>query len=135
MVAPVMVLWRPTDAHHNQSTSTDIHSLPEDTNRQLWIWVHPAAFDESYELISASATRVSSTAIRIRDARHDYVAFDFAGPRSHGFIHAVLNVCNDDDDDSAAAAQHWAALATLRTSASLSPGVVLGLTVLDPRLR
>ncbi|KAI9597889.1 ribonucleases P/MRP protein subunit POP1-domain-containing protein [Syncephalis fuscata] len=138
MIAPVMVLWKPLISINDQ--------LNESVTRHVWLWIHPSAFDQAYQLLDELKTNNQlidlpqlSTLI-IRDLRSELLVFDFIGPRSHHFISSVLDICcNDDANSSLATPSHtatlWRTLDSLRTTQSLPPGAVIGLTVHDPRLR
>ncbi|KAG0369036.1 hypothetical protein BGZ54_000544 [Gamsiella multidivaricata] len=116
------------------SSGMDIDELSKEG--QLWMWVHPSAFEHAKTVVQeaiAKAGRVNS--VNAVDLENSLVMFDFTGPRSTALLQAVLKPSKSD-----AAAQYgeahkaWETLSSLRTSSSLPPGIVLGLLVDDPRL-
>ncbi|KAK4482564.1 hypothetical protein RD792_009724 [Penstemon davidsonii] len=56
-IAPVTYMWRPlrrtnTDTEgHDVHVSNDQQNFEESTFRQLWVWIHAAAFGEAYETL------------------------------------------------------------------------------------
>ncbi|KAL1922941.1 uncharacterized protein VTP21DRAFT_9317 [Calcarisporiella thermophila] len=96
--------------------------------------------------------------VEVTRRKGDFVVFEFTGAGSTALLQAVLSVCgetrNAEEDSEAlaeadgdkrsrkggevkmnlAAHKAWKTLNHLRSSTSLSPGVILGLTVHDPRL-
>ncbi|RKP26987.1 NUC188 domain-containing protein [Syncephalis pseudoplumigaleata] len=133
VIAPVMVLWRPLPPAMTSTTGDD-----DSATRQVWLWIHPAAFDQVEQLFvqlksqDGIAHLPQLSHLVVRDLRAELLAFDFVGPRTHDYIARVLDVC---EDDGVPATTLWRTLAPLRTTQSLPPGVAIALTVHDPRLR
>ncbi|KAI8055247.1 ribonucleases P/MRP protein subunit POP1-domain-containing protein [Syncephalis plumigaleata] len=132
VIAPVMVVWQPVE-----DTPTDA------VIRRVWLWIHPAAFDQVEQLfiklksesVDRSSTLPQLESLIIRDLRSELLVFDFIGPRTHHYLSKVLDVCQDDQTSTSTATTLWRTLTSLRTTQSLPPGVIIGLTVNDPRLR
>ncbi|KAF9217819.1 hypothetical protein BGZ59_009792 [Podila verticillata] len=129
LIAPVTFLWK-------QETSTqesmDVDELSK--NGQLWVWIHPSAFDQAYESIKRTLADLKlSDDVGIKDLENSLVIFDFTGPRSTALLQSVLHLCTSDNINMEAH-KAWETISQLRTSSSLPPGVVLSLLVEDPRL-
>ncbi|KAI8878116.1 POPLD-domain-containing protein, partial [Backusella circina FSU 941] len=114
LISPISFLWKP------------------ETKDTLWLWVHPAGINEALEAIKIAIEKqdVKDT-VQFRDLREDILRFDFTGPRSTALLQAILEPVNNVD----AGNRLWNGLKDLRSSTSLPPGAVIGLTVNDPRLK
>jgi ribonuclease P/MRP protein subunit POP1 len=131
-----MVVWQPISITSVKDTTTD------SIIRRVWLWIHPAAFDQVEQLFTKLKSQADDminlpqlSSLIIRDLRSELLVFDFIGPRTHHYISSILDVLQDDHDNTSSAATLWRTLASLRTTQSLPPGVIIGLTVNDPRLR
>ncbi|KAJ3087375.1 hypothetical protein HK102_011230 [Quaeritorhiza haematococci] len=129
-ISPCNFLWRQSNTASSSSTSSS-----------LWIWIHPAAQTQlSGVLDRAIAALGLKEEITKSVLESDLVKFELTGPRSHAVLQEVLNVCGEESQGTKGtpvnveAQQLWNRLSHLRTPASLPPGVVLGLTIHDPRL-
>ncbi|CAG8727746.1 15411_t:CDS:10, partial [Dentiscutata erythropus] len=155
VVAPINLIWRPasvidTSAENNKVT------------RHVLIWVHGCAFDEVFETLEIAIEKMElQSEISISNLQDEFLIFELTGPRSTALLQEVLDIAdvasgsntessldintsvNIDTEIrevkktciNSEAHKTWATLRDLRSSASLPPGVVLGLTVFDPRLR
>lgn len=93
MIAPATFLWK-------QETSTeesmDVDELSK--NGQLWVWIHPSAFDQAHESIKKTLADLKlSDDVGIKDLENSLVIFDFTGPRSTALLQAVLHLCTSDN--------------------------------------
>ncbi|KAJ3128754.1 Cilia- and flagella-associated protein 91 [Physocladia obscura] len=120
-------------------------------NGVLWIWVHPAAGTEALELIESAVKNFSATAtlslesldsqlvsdvtsvVQVICLKSQLARFELTGPRAHAILHEVLRP-DYDSPMNKAAHETWKTLEHLLTPASLPPGIIIGLSVLDPRL-
>ncbi|KAJ3175641.1 hypothetical protein HK101_010616 [Irineochytrium annulatum] len=116
-ICPITFHWHP---------NSDV-----DRTRKLWIWVHPSAFEEALECF-VDVSNASEGKVSFKHIDSELSRFEFTGPRSHAVLTEVLKL---GDADETPAARLWRDLELLRTPAALPPGVVIGLNVLDPRLR
>ncbi|KAI8360797.1 ribonucleases P/MRP protein subunit POP1-domain-containing protein [Blakeslea trispora] len=114
LVCPISFLWKPV------------------TRDTLWLWVHPSAFNEAMTFIKLALNKTNANEVAINDLRNEILRFELTGPRSTALLQAILDPTGAK---SLAGNQLWRDLEHLRTSASLSPGSVIGLVVNDPRLR
>ncbi|KAI7884705.1 POP1-domain-containing protein [Lichtheimia hyalospora FSU 10163] len=124
-ICPITYLWMPSD---------DL-----DGRRKIWIWIHPSAFAEAYASIQAAHTALSKD-ITITDQCDQLALFELSGASSTALMQTILkpveengHVCKENSPTSKAA-QVWRDLRCLRSSSTLPSGVVIGLTVQDPRL-
>ncbi|KAF8120269.1 ribonucleases P/MRP protein subunit POP1-domain-containing protein [Boletus edulis] len=124
---------------------TDDSKLPEsnDGPRVIWVRCHPAIFEDVFESVRTSASYVLEQSkkkdpqkhaeIEIADLRGCINAFEIMGPKSSQVIKGALSpVGNDDRKD---VKKFWDSLTDLQTSSSIPRGMVVGLKVLDPRLK
>lgn len=92
-----------------------------------WIWVHPAATLEvlqELECLKKEYSSFSFTQIVLN-------RFELRGARCTDMLQHTLRVCEKDSTSSLL----WKSLQNLRSSSSLPEGVVLSLSVYDPRLK
>ncbi|KAI1314457.1 hypothetical protein EDD11_002159 [Mortierella claussenii] len=136
LIAPATFLWR---QQHSSNAGNDMDVDELSRQGQLWIWIHPSAFEDAKAKIQEAISRSSGAEngdVEVKDLGNSLVIFDFTGPRSTALLQAVLNLTtlNNATSQHEEAHRTWDVLSGLRTSSSLPPGVVLGLLVNDPRL-
>ncbi|KAG2178757.1 hypothetical protein INT43_001603, partial [Umbelopsis isabellina] len=131
-IGPITFLWQ-----QQQDTSS---------SRKLWMWIHPASFEEAWKCLTESQEQTGQTkSVALTDLRDEILMFELTGPRSTALLHAILDTVitnNDKQDDINAtglskdkASEVWSVLKHLRSSSSLPAGAILGLNVQDPRLK
>ncbi|KND05052.1 ribonuclease P/MRP protein subunit POP1 [Spizellomyces punctatus DAOM BR117] len=126
-IAPATFLWRPRNGRN-------------DEGRRLWLWLHPAVYEHVHDLLLQVAKECQIIEqVTICSLYDELVRFELTGPRTHAVLHHIMKVSEDSvstdgTTTNMAARQLWAKLALLRSSASLPPGVAIGLTIHDPRL-
>ncbi|TPX69243.1 hypothetical protein SpCBS45565_g02571 [Spizellomyces sp. 'palustris'] len=126
-IAPATFLWRPRSGR-------------KDEVRTLWLWLHPAVYEHVHNLLLQVAKECKIIKqVTICPLDDELVRFELTGPRTHAVLHHIMklsedSVSTDGTTTNMAARQLWAKLAQLRSSASLPPGVAIGLTIHDPRL-
>lgn len=130
LICPLQFLWRPSKNNNEQQ------------QRTMWLWIHPSCFAEAYNTIQVAVENVDlQESVNVRDLRDAFATFMLSGPRSTAMLQAILapveesSVAKNQDTATAKAAKVWRQLAPLRSSSSLAPGTVIGLTVQDPRLK
>ncbi|KAG0210747.1 hypothetical protein BGX28_009022 [Mortierella sp. GBA30] len=134
LIAPVDFLWRQDDTTVDNSTM-DVDELTK--NGQLWVWVHPSAFECAKTKIQEAILKTGMTEhVHVQDLENSLVMFDFTGPRSSALLQAVLHPCISQVAAAPYNKAHkaWEVISHLRSSSSLPPGVVISLLVDDPRL-
>lgn len=105
------------------------------TKRTLWIWVHPSSIQDVLYEIDVAKSNLDINDIGIDLIKDEIIILQLAGPRSHAILQEILNLCDDNTGNiNKEAHKTWRNLKYLRTPATLPAGVVLGLTVHDPRL-
>ncbi|GAA5804971.1 hypothetical protein HPULCUR_010481 [Helicostylum pulchrum] len=114
LICPISFLWKP----HTKDT--------------LWLWIHPAAINEALEFIKLAVKETKVENVQLNDLREQVLRFELTGPRSTALLQAILDPVQNDGTKGN---QTWRDLSELRSSCSLSPGSVLGLSVNDPRLK
>ncbi|KAG0236775.1 hypothetical protein BGX31_003811 [Mortierella sp. GBA43] len=134
MVAPATFLWRQDDMTDNRTESGELSK-----ECQLWMWIHPSAFEQAKTVIQDAVTKSSlERSVQIKDLENSLVMFDFTGPRSTALLQAVLKPSKSSPSPETAineqAHKTWETISNMRTSSSLPPGIVLSLVVDDPRL-
>ncbi|KAJ3083856.1 hypothetical protein HDU99_005421 [Rhizoclosmatium hyalinum] len=116
-VAPVTFFW--------------ISNCP-DEEKVLWVWVHPAAGKELQEVLQESVNS-ANVSVSVTSLKSQLSRFELTGPRSHAILQETLKL-DPNCTNSTEARKAWTLLEHLRTPASLPAGVILGLTINDPRL-
>ncbi|KAF9111129.1 hypothetical protein BGX27_005364 [Mortierella sp. AM989] len=134
LIAPATFLWRQQQDTTSGSDSMEIDELS--IQGQLWVWIHPSAFEHAKAKIQDAVLKTGKVEdIQVKDLEDSLVMFDFTGPRSTALLQAVLKPCKFDSAKSYEEAHRtWETISSLRTSSSLPPGIALGLLVDDPRL-
>ncbi|KAI9346531.1 ribonucleases P/MRP protein subunit POP1-domain-containing protein [Obelidium mucronatum] len=108
-----------------------IAGCPE-TERILWLWVHPSASSEVLQVVQ-SAVNACKLSVSVKSRKSELSRFELTGPRSHAILQEVLKI-NENCSLSTDAHKTWSLLDSLRTPAALPAGVVMGLSIHDPRL-
>ncbi|KAG0698380.1 ribonucleases P/MRP protein subunit POP1-domain-containing protein [Suillus ampliporus] len=158
LIAPVTIMWRPLPAG-NTSASTkapsaegsskrkrkgkDKQNIPANAGRAIWVRSHPAVFDDVFEALQKSASLVLEAEkqrhkdvyveVEIADLRGSVNVFEIMGPKASQVIKGALSPVGDDDRQEFK--KFWSSLNDLQTTASLPRGIVIGMKVLDPRLK
>ncbi|KAF8547670.1 POP1-domain-containing protein [Imleria badia] len=124
---------------------TDDNASPESSNgpRVIWVRCHPAVSEDVFESLRISASYVLEQSknkdpkvhaeIELADLRGCINAFEIMGPKSSQVIKGALSPVGNNDRQQVK--KFWDSLTDLQTSASLPRGMVIGLKVLDPRLK
>ncbi|KAG0187057.1 hypothetical protein DFQ28_006925 [Apophysomyces sp. BC1034] len=126
-ICPVTYLWKPNET--------------EDETRMLWMWVHPSAYSEALYFVKQAVISEKSLAkqeVKVCDLREELVRFEITGPQSTAILQSILDPIDEADATKgklSSSSQLWRDLKYLRSNRSLPPGVVIGLTVQDPRLK
>ncbi|CAG8814373.1 27705_t:CDS:2, partial [Racocetra persica] len=152
IIAPINLIWKPTFITNTSDEDNKV-------TRHVLIWIHGCAFDESFEALNTAIEKMELRCeISISNLQDEFLMFELTGPRSTALLQEVLDIADDSSTCAASgsnierstdtevmevkkacinseAHKAWTTLRDLRSSASLPPGVVLGLTVFDPRLR
>ncbi|CAE6516502.1 unnamed protein product [Rhizoctonia solani] len=124
LIGPATVFWKP-ETPANSTTST------EPTVRVLWIRIHPTALKDTVSsLRSASELIPEACRPEITDLSGDINAFELVGPRTNQVVHGALKLASPRPE----VKQFWKSLANARSPGNFSSGMVIGLTVHDPRL-
>ncbi|ORX59994.1 POP1-domain-containing protein [Piromyces finnis] len=105
--------------------------------RTMWLWVHPSSCQDVLKEINIAKNELHINEVNINLIRDEIVMFQLAGPRSHAILQETLSLCSSTENEEINEKAHktWENLKYLRTPASLPAGIILGLTVYDPRLK
>ncbi|KAI8841633.1 NUC188 domain-containing protein [Chytriomyces cf. hyalinus JEL632] len=109
-----------------------IPSEQQDEERMLWVWVHPSAAPDVFAAISEAIT-ASAAPVSINNLQSQMTRFELTGPRSHALLQEILKP-DASCDITRAGRNLWSSLKTLRSPTSIPAGVILGMSVMDPRL-
>ncbi|CEL51735.1 ribonuclease P [Rhizoctonia solani AG-1 IB] len=124
LIGPAMALWRPESGVDSKATS-------KSAARSLWIRIHPAMLQDALSSLKVASEQIpEEDRPEISDLSGDINAFELVGPRTNQVIHGALKLA----DSQPAVKQFWQALANARSPGNFSPGIIIGLTVHDPRL-
>ncbi|KAM6494217.1 POPLD (NUC188) domain containing protein [Amanita muscaria] len=145
LLMPVTILWQPMCAQETDpEEGGQLHQDPKDVVRHVWLICHPASYDDAFALIQqatslalAAAKRQQATAnteyeMEIADLRGHFNIFEIMGPKSNQVLKGALKPVSQDAPESFI--QFWSALNKLPCSGSLPRNMVVGFTVIDPRL-
>ncbi|KAG1733032.1 ribonucleases P/MRP protein subunit POP1-domain-containing protein [Suillus paluster] len=159
LIAPVTIMWRPlppaqTNPPPAEGSSkrkrkgkdkqnTLANAVQQSSARAVWVRSHPAVFDDVFEALQKSTSLVLeaekqrhkdvSVEVEIADLRGTLNVFEIMGPKASQVIKGALSPVGDDDRH--AFKKFWSSLNDLQTTASLPRGIVIGMKVLDPRLK
>lgn len=92
LIAPATFLWK-------QEPQSEIALEVDELSKQgqLWVWIHPSAFESTKSMIQETITKTNKTdLVNIKDMENSLVMFDFTGPRSTALLKAVLQLCQSD---------------------------------------
>ncbi|KAG2357597.1 POP1-domain-containing protein [Suillus spraguei] len=161
LIAPVTIMWQPlpvgnTSAPANASMAegsskrrrkgkdnAPANTAQQSPTRVIWVRSHPAVFDDIFAALQGSASLVLEAEkqrhkdvyaeVEIADLRGSVNAFEIMGPKASQVIKGALSSVVDDDRQEFK--KFWPSLTDLQTTASLPRGIVIGMKVLDPRLK
>jgi ribonuclease P/MRP protein subunit POP1 len=134
---------RPKSSALSQDASTGSE------NRTLWIRTHPAALKSAIASLKSAHQQFSANdQLDIADLSGDVNAFELVGPRTSQVIHGAFHPVNGGREAAQVCHwitvydaiwltvdQFWRALGNARSPGNFSPGMVIGLTIHDPRLQ
>lgn len=161
LIAPVTIMWQPlpvgntsapTNASMTEGSSkrrrkgkdnAPANTAQQSPTRVIWVRSHPAVFDDIFAALQGSASLVLEAEkqrhkdvyaeVEIADLRGSVNAFEIMGPKASQVIKGALSSVVDDDRQEFK--KFWPSLTDLQTTASLPRGIVIGMKVLDPRLK
>ncbi|KAG2038684.1 ribonucleases P/MRP protein subunit POP1-domain-containing protein [Suillus americanus] len=161
LVAPVTIMWQPlpvgntsapTKASPAEGSSKRrrkgkknvlADTAQQSPGRTVWVRSHPAVFDDIFAALQGSTSLVLDAEkqrhkdvhaeVEIADLRGSVNTFEIMGPKSSQVIKGALSSVIDDDRQEFK--KFWPSLSDLQTTASLPRGIVIGMKVLDPRLK
>ncbi|EJD52288.1 POP1-domain-containing protein [Auricularia subglabra TFB-10046 SS5] len=123
LVGPATLVWRPAPAQ-------DAGNAP----RTLWIRLHPAAFGDAWAALGEAAGRVlqgtQGQQLEIADLRDEIVAFELVGPKGSRVLAGALQLQGGGEE----VQKFWSAMPDIPTPGAVPRGMVVGLSVLDPRV-
>ena len=121
-IGPAMGLWKSTEDDTAKPSS------------QFWLRVHPVMRDSVLTELSDAAKHHGLTGlVEVSDITLELVSFELTGDQSTSLLQTILRP--SEGDGSQIGAEVWKCLGEIRTPASLSSGVVIGMEVEDPRLK
>ncbi|CAE6531767.1 unnamed protein product [Rhizoctonia solani] len=124
LIGPATVFWKPESPI---DTATSIRP----TNRALWIRIHPSTLKDTLSSLKSASEQIPDAhRPEITDLSGDINTFELVGPRTSQVIHGALKLA----DPRLEVKQFWKSLPNARSPGNFSPGMVIGLTVHDPRL-
>ncbi|TMW57131.1 hypothetical protein Poli38472_003056 [Pythium oligandrum] len=111
-IAPVTFMWRPLKSDFDGSTGKfTLSSSWQSTKRQLWLWIHPAAFMEAASAISEAcqnvmAERGADETIEILDRRGHVSRIKLRGKTSNDLLTQILKPAPRRLEESTAETDH-----------------------------
>ncbi|KKY25479.1 putative ribonuclease p complex subunit [Phaeomoniella chlamydospora] len=121
LLAPVTVLWCPRDSVESPEVIQ--------TQRQIFLRVHPSAFLQLWNLVLRLA-KEQSHHVSVEDLRWEIGSIEITGPASTEALSGVLKPVTNDPCGAI-----WNDLSRLSNPASMPYNAILSLDVLDPRLQ
>nr|KAJ3420524.1 hypothetical protein HK105_005559 [Polyrhizophydium stewartii] len=120
----VEIMWQP--------------AVPGTQDRTAWIWTHPAAHSRVAAVLAGAADSDAEwqSQLAITSLKGEFVRFQFCGPRSHAVLFESLKTCDAVDAPFVNQQAHdvWSHLQLAQSATVVPPGVLISLTVHDPRL-
>lgn len=117
-IAPVTFMWRPLEKEYLQGTF-HLHEEWQTTKRQLWLWVHPAAYMEAATAIAEACEHVlgeDDECIEMHDRRGQLCRFKLRGRLANELVATLArgNVKADKEEevDDACVSDHEDGFAT-----------------------
>ncbi|KAH9971933.1 ribonucleases P/MRP protein subunit POP1-domain-containing protein [Lactifluus volemus] len=118
--------------------------LPDEAARTIWIRCHPAIFSLVFSALKEAVSLTldnmkksplytqNSYSVEVVDLRDSINVFEITGPKSSQVIHGALTptIANQKDEFR----KYWSSLSDLQNTGSIPSNMVIGFTVLDPRL-
>ncbi|KAJ3270564.1 hypothetical protein HDV01_007714 [Terramyces sp. JEL0728] len=114
------------------------------SNGKLWIWVHPNVYRRVYCLIQQALQgdmedeiqendkdEATVGGVQVKCMNNEFVKFSFTGPRTHSILAHALTLA--DVDENKDAHTMWNQIKNISNPSTLPPGIVLALTIQDPR--
>lgn len=112
MIGPAEILWRPrppsTTSDRKGKRKQVGNPVEDDVGQQkhLWIRIHPAIFDETYQNLVKAITSYyqrpearaldRGSGIEMKDVRGSMNSFEIMGPRSIQILQGILDVCRSE---------------------------------------
>ncbi|EGG17988.1 RNase P protein subunit [Cavenderia fasciculata] len=127
----------PSQFHWKPSTTNEKEQVEENESRQLWLWIHPSSI---LDIQSILQNQSKEHKISIKSLQDKLQRFELTGAKCNSALHSVLVPIdidgNNNNNNNSMKGAHslWNSLKQLRSTATLPTSVILGLTVLDPRL-
>ncbi|OBZ71160.1 Ribonucleases P/MRP protein subunit pop1 [Grifola frondosa] len=126
-----------------EGATTTYQPKPAENTRTVWVRTHPAVFDKVHEALRYSASFALEAAknagpsnrvaeVEFVDLREKMNIFEIMGPKSSQIIKGALKPVLEDKR--ADFKKFWQSLSRLQSTGSVPRGMVIGLTVYDPRL-
>ncbi|CAA7388453.1 unnamed protein product [Spirodela intermedia] len=152
LISPVTYMWRPVIRHSDASVDTNpVHngacsnelSIPY---RQLWIWVHAAAFNEAFDVLAAASQKQRNTdgvSVNCLSLKGKLGKLELIGSEATQILQKILHSASDEQEGSVSlqsvgSIEHCS-ISTTKIS-MLSGGAedvpscaIISLNVVDPR--
>ena len=132
-VAPVRIMWRPKVLEA---------SVAADSIRTIWLWTHPAAKDETLQMLSTLAkvddpsksARMAKNAVVISDLSNELLRFELRGPCSDSVLKAVFCPLDEEFSRKCNISALWGDSQPPSPAIKLLPGQSVMVRCHDPRL-
>ncbi|KAI5084545.1 hypothetical protein GOP47_0000714 [Adiantum capillus-veneris] len=135
IICPAIMMWKPTMPEISSSTCTaeKVESLQE---RNLWLWVHAAAFEEAYQVLKDICFQVNKhmkeERVECVSRKGDLGRLDLIGEGAFAVLQKVLfPICRDSQGKCIKLEQ----LTDVLNSKQINGKAVVHLEVSDPRLK
>ncbi|RLN90440.1 hypothetical protein BBJ28_00001301 [Nothophytophthora sp. Chile5] len=128
-IAPVAFMWRPLQADYTDD-GFKLHESWQTTKRQLWLWVHPAAYMEAATALATACQAVvgeDDEGIQMLDRRGQLCRLKLRGRLADELLAGLAasggpNATDDQEMDEEEASDHEDGFSTSRTVAASEGG-------------
>ncbi|KAF8650133.1 hypothetical protein AX16_005369 [Volvariella volvacea WC 439] len=148
-ITPITIIWMPIRADQTEKSSKakgkekaqeSTDGQPTSKERLVWVQMHPATFDEVYKTLQAATSTILDSlngsnpevVVEIADMRDKINMFEIMGPKANQVLKGALKPIPQEKRGEFRT--FWKAFGNLQTSGSLPRGMIIGATVVDPRL-
>ncbi|KAL2634213.1 hypothetical protein R1flu_005692 [Riccia fluitans] len=93
-IAPITFLWRPpaSDLKHKATEPEEVQVNVSGEERQLWIWIHPGAYDSALHCLAAACEKqAKDNPVNCRSRRSEFARLEILGSKATEVIRKVIH--------------------------------------------
>jgi ribonuclease P/MRP protein subunit POP1 len=138
LIGPATVIWNPepvaTEELPLEAAATDRSKIPERTERQLFIRLHPSCFLEVFNIL-VSLIKREQPRLYVEDLRFEIGSIELVGPGAAEALSGVIAPYHSKGNLEEAHAKQFESMAASSNAAPPPNDIVWGFSAQDPRLR